>query len=193
LPLPDLLDALGRSNEEEVAGLLAAARAEAETIRAGARAEADERLGRTLDAERLRLRRDLERRRVAARREATAKLLRARAALLDRVFEAASARAPRVRAWPEYEVALRALVQRLRQLLGDAPAVLRCPPDDVDFVRGFAAGSGLSVVPDPEIPAGVCCTAEAERLTVDLTVPTRLAVERGALSIAIGPELEAGG
>ena len=193
MPLPDLLEALGRSNAEEVDGLLSAARGEAESIVAAARAEADTRLGRTLDTERARLRQLSERRRVAAHRAAAARLLRARAALLDRIFDAARARAPELLGWPEYAATLEATVARLRELLGDAPGTLRCAPGDGDRVRGWAAGSALSVVPSEEVAAGLHCTADDGRLVVDLTVPARLAVERRGLAIAIGPALEAAG
>ncbi len=193
MPLPDLLEALGRSNEEEVAGLLSAARGEADSIRTAAHAEADERLGRVLGTERARLRQLSERRRVAAHRAAAASLLRARAALLDRIFDAARARATEVLGWPEYAATLEATVARLRELLGEAPGTLRCAPADADRVRGWAAGSALSVVPSPDVPAGLHCTADDGRLTVDLTLTVRLAVERSALAIAIGPALEAAG
>jgi len=193
VPLPDLLEALGRSNDEEVAGLLSAARGEAEAIRATARAGADERLGRTLEAERARLRQEGERRRVAARREATARLLRARAALLDRVFEAARARGPAVLAWPEYARALEATVRSVREFLGADPGTLRCAPGDLERVRTWVAGSMLSVLPSPEVTAGLHCTADGGRLTVDLTLPVRLARERPTLAIAVGQALEVAG
>lgn len=193
MPLPDLLEALERSNEEEVAGLLSAARGEAEALRSTARAEADEKLRRTLEGERARLRQASERRRVALRREAAARLLRGRAALLDRVFEAARARASGVLGWPEYAQALETTVGRLRELLGADPGTLRCAPDDADRVRGWTSGSALTVVPSPEVVAGLHCTADQGRLTVDLTLPVRLALERPALAIALGPALEAAG
>ncbi len=193
MPLSDLLEALGRSNDEEVAGLLTAARGEAEAIRATARVGAEERLGRTLEAERARLRQEGERRRVAARREATAGLLRARAALLDRVFEVARARAPTVLGWPEYAGALEATVRSVRDLLGADPGTLRCAPGDLERVRSWVAGSTLSVLPSPEVTAGLHCTADDGRLTVDLTVPTRLVMERPTLAIAVGQALEVGG
>ena len=91
MPLPDLLDALGRSNEEEISSLLSDARREADAVVAAARAEAEQRLGRRLQGERALLRESSERRRVAARRAAAARLLHARAALLDRVFDTALA------------------------------------------------------------------------------------------------------
>ena len=193
MPLPDLLEALGRSNEEEVAGLLSAARTEADSIRATARADADARLGRTVETERARLRQTAERRRVAARREASARLLRARAALLDRVFETARARASAVLGWPEYTRALEANVGQLRELLGDDPGTLRCAPADAGRVQAWVTGSALAVVAAPEIPAGLHCTADGGRLIVDLTVPVRLVRERPALAIALGPALEAAG
>ncbi len=193
MPLPDLLEALGRSTDEEVAGLLSAARDEAEAIRATARAGAEERLGRTLEAERARLRQEGERRRVAARREATARLLRARAALLDRVFEAARARAPAVLVWPEYAPALEATVRSVRELLGADPGTLRCAPGDLERVRSWVAGSTLSVLPSPEVTAGLHCTADGGRLTVDLTLPVRLERERPTLAIAVGQALEVAG
>jgi vacuolar-type H+-ATPase subunit E/Vma4 len=193
VPLPDLLEALGRSNDEEVAGMLSAARSEAEAIRSTARAQADERLGRTLDAERARLRQAAERSRLSARREATARLLHARAALLDRVFEAARARAPAVLEWPEYARALETTVLRVRELLGADPGTLRCAPGDLERVRSWVAGSTISVIPSPEVPAGLHCTADGGRLTVDLTLPVRLAMERPRLAIAVGPALEAAG
>ncbi|RPH66285.1 MAG: hypothetical protein EHM78_23865 [Myxococcaceae bacterium] len=193
MPLPDLLEALGRSNDEEVSGLLSAARGEAEEIRATARAEAEARLGRTLEAERARLQQAAERRRVAARREATARVLRARAALLDRVFEAARVRAPAVLGWPEYARALETMVRRVHELLGADPGTLRCAPGDVERVRSWVAGSTLSVLPSPEVPAGLHCTADDGRLTVDLTLPVRLAMERLALAITVRPALEGAG
>ncbi|HTS79933.1 MAG TPA: V-type ATP synthase subunit E [Myxococcaceae bacterium] len=193
MPLPDLLQALGRSNEEEVAGVLSAARSEAETIRAAARADADARLGRTLEVERARLRQASERRRVAARREAAARLLRARAALLDRVFEAARSRAAAVLGWPEYATALEASVRQVLELLGGDPCALSCAPADVERIRSWVAGSAVSVTPAPDIPAGVSCTAEDGRLAIDLTIRARLTRERPALAIALGPALEAAG
>ena len=191
MPLPDLLEALRRSNEEEIARLLSDARGEADTLLAAARAEADQRIGRTLEAERASLRQASERRRVAARRAAAARLLRARAALLDRVFEAALTRAGEMLGWPEYASALEASVRRIHELLGDDPGTLRCAPADADRVRGWASGSALTVLPSSNVPAGLHCTADDGRLTVDLTVPVRLALERPALAIALGPALEA--
>jgi len=191
LPLPDLLEALGRSNEEEVARLLSAADQEAEGILTTARARADERLGAILDAERARLRQSSERRRVAGRRAAAARLLRARAALLERVFAAATARAPAVLGWPEYAASLESSVRQLCELLGGDPGALRCAPADAGRVRGWASGSPLEVVPAPELGAGLHCTADEGRLTIDLSLAARLARERAALAIALGPELEA--
>jgi len=191
LPLPDLLEALGRSNEEEIARLLADARGEADTLLSAARAEADQRLGRTLEAERAPLRQGSERRRVAARRAAVASLLRTRASLLDRIFEAALTRAGEVLGWPEYGSGLEVSVRRIQALLGGDPGTLRCAPADAERVRGWAAGSALAVVPSSDVPAGLHCTADGGRLTVDLTVPARLAQERPALAIALGPALEA--
>jgi vacuolar-type H+-ATPase subunit E/Vma4 len=143
--------------------------------------------------ERARLRQAAERRRVSVRREATARVLRARAALLDRVFETARARAAAVFGWPEYAASLEAAVRRLRALLGPDPGTLRCAPADADRLRGWALGSALTVVPSPEIPAGLHCTADGGRLTVDLTLPVRLVLERPALAIALGAALEAAG
>ena len=191
MPLPDLLEALGRSNEEEIARLLSDARDEADALLAAARAEADQRLGRTLEAERTRLREGSERRRVAAHRAAAARLLRARAALLDRIFEAAVSRAAGVLGWPEYAASLETGVRRIHELLGDDPGTLRCAPADADRVRSWAAGSALTVIPSVEVRAGLHCTADQGRLIVDLTVPFRLAHQRPALAIALGPALEA--
>ena len=190
MPLPDLLEALGRSNEEEIGRLLSDARGEADTLLASARADADRRIGRTLETERARLRQGSERRRVAARRAAAARLLRARAALLDRVFEAALARASGALGWPEYASALEVGVRRIQELLGGAPGTLRCAPADAERVRAWASGSALTVLPSSDVPAGLHCTADDGRLTVDLTVPLRLARERPALAIALGPALE---
>jgi vacuolar-type H+-ATPase subunit E/Vma4 len=193
LPLPDLLEALGRSNEEEIGRLLSGAREEADTLLASARAEADQRLGRTLEVERASLRQGSERRRVAAHRSAAARILRARAALLDRVFEAALVRAGGVLGWPEYAAYLEVGVRRLHELLGGDPGTLRCAPADAERLRGWAAGSALTVVPSSDVPAGLHCTADDGRLTVDLTVPFRLTHERPALAIALRPALEAMG
>jgi vacuolar-type H+-ATPase subunit E/Vma4 len=193
LPLPDLLEALRRSNEEESARLLSEAREESKSILGAARARAAERMGKTLDDERARLRQASERRRVASHRAAAARLLLARTTLLERVFAAASAAAPRVLGWPEYAASLEADVDRICELLGGDPGILRCAPADEDRVRGWTSGSGLTVVPSPDIPAGLRCTADAGRLTVDLTLRARLAQERSALAIALGPELEASG
>jgi vacuolar-type H+-ATPase subunit E/Vma4 len=191
LPLPDLLEALRRSNEEESTRLVSEAREESESILALARARATERLGKILDAERSRLRQASERRRVAARRAAAARLLLARTTLLERVFAAAGAAAPRVLGWPGYAASLATDVRRICELLGGDPGILRCAPADAERVRGWASGSAIAVVPAPEIPAGLHCTADEGRLTVDLTVPARLAQERAVLAIALGPELEA--
>lgn len=193
MPLPDLLEALGRSNEEEIARLVAAARSEAEGIRSAARAEAQGRLGQLLSEERARLRQTGERRKVTARREAAARVLRARAALVERVFEAARARASAVLGWTEYEGWMDEVIRRLRELLGDDAGTVRCALADADRVRARVAGSALTVVPSPDVAAGVHCTADDGRLTVDLTVPVRLLVERPALTIALGPALEAMG
>jgi vacuolar-type H+-ATPase subunit E/Vma4 len=191
LALPDLLAALGRSNEEEIARLLADARGEADGLVASARAEADRRLGLTLEVERRRLRQGAERRKVDAHRSAAARLLRARAALLDRVFQAALGRAGGVLGWPEYARSLEIGVRRLAELLGADPGTLRCAPADADRVRGWTSGSALAVVPSSEVAAGLYCTADGGRLTIDLTVPCRLAQERPALAISLGPMLEA--
>jgi vacuolar-type H+-ATPase subunit E/Vma4 len=191
LPLPDLLEALRRSNEEESTRLLSEAREESESILALARAHATERLGKILDAEQARLRQASQRRRVAARRAAAARLLLARTTLLERVFAAAVAAAPRVLGWPAYVASLEADVRRICELLGGDPGTLRCAPEDAERIQGWTAGSALAIVPAPEIPAGLHCTADEGRLTVDLTVPSRLAQERSALAIALGPELEA--
>jgi vacuolar-type H+-ATPase subunit E/Vma4 len=189
--MPDLLEALGRSNEEELAGLASAARQEAESILGTARARADERLGKILDGERVQLRQASERRRVAGRRAAAARLLLARAALLERVFAAATAGASRALGWPEYAACLEADVRRLRELLGPDPGILRCAPADAERVRRWVSGSALEVVPAADLPAGLHCTADEGRLTVDLTLPARLAHQRAVLAIALGPELEA--
>jgi vacuolar-type H+-ATPase subunit E/Vma4 len=191
LPLPDLLEALGRSNEEEIAKLVSAAREEVESILSAARVLAEERLEEILEGERVRLRQASERRRVAGRRAAAARLLLARAALLERVFAAATARASHVLGWPEYAASLEADVRRLCDLMGPDPATLRCAPADAERVRRWVSGSALEVAPVPELPAGLHCTADEGRLTIDLTVPARLAQERPALAIALGPELEA--
>jgi vacuolar-type H+-ATPase subunit E/Vma4 len=191
LPLPDLLEALGRSNEEEIATLVSAAREEAESILGAARVLAKERVEKLLDGERARLRQASERKRVAARRAAAARLLLARAALLERIFAAANAGASRVRDWPEYAASLEADVRRVRELLGPDPGTLRCAPADAERVRGWVAGSALAVASAPELPAGLHCTADEGRLTIDRTLPARLAQDRPALAIALGPELEA--
>ena len=190
MPLPDLLEALGRSNEEEIAKLVSAGREEAESILAAARVLAEERLGSLLEGERLRLRQASERRRVAGRRAAAARLLLARAALLERVFAAATAGASRVLGWPEYAASLEADVRRICDLLGPDPGTLRCAPADAERVRRWVSGSALEVVPAPELPAGLHCTGDAGRMTIDRTLPARLAQERPALAIALGSELE---
>ncbi len=64
---------------------------------------------------------------------------------------------------------------------------------DVDRVTARVAGSALTVVPSPDVSAGLHCTADEGRLTVDLTLSVRLLVERPALTIALGPALEAMG
>jgi len=191
LPLPDLLEALGRLNEEEIAKLASAGREEAESILAAARVLAEERLGKLLDGERVRLRQASERRRVAGRRAAVGRMLLARAALLERVFAAATAGASRVLGWPEYAASLEADVGRICDLLGQDPGILRCAPADAERVRTWVSGSALEVIPSPELPAGLHCTAAEGRLTIDLTLAARLAQERPALAIALGSELEA--
>ena len=190
MPLADLLEALELSNQEEVSRVLSDARGEADALLAAARAEADQRLGRTLEAERARIRQASERRRVAARRAAAARLLRARAELLDRIFGLALARARGVLDWPEYAPALEAAVRRILGLLGGDPGTLRCAPEDADRVRRWAAGSTLTVLPATDVPAGLSLLADEGRLMVDLTVPVRLARQRAALTIALGPALE---
>lgn len=191
MPLPDLLEALGRSNEEEIAKLISAAREEAESILGAAHTLAEERLGKLLDGERVRLRQASERRRVAARRTAAARLLLARAALLEKIFATASARSSRVLGWPEYAASLEADVGRIRELLGADPGTLRCAPEDSERVKGWVSGSALEVVAAPELSAGLHCTADGGRLTIDLTLPARIAQERAAIAIALAPELEA--
>ena len=128
---------------------------------------------------------------MAGRRAAAARLLLARASLLERVFTAATAGASRVLGWPEYAASLEADVRRIRELLGPDPGTLRCAPADAMRVRSWVSGSSLEVVPAPEVSAGLHCTADDGRLTIDLTVPARLAQERAALAIALGSELEA--
>ena len=191
MPLPDLLEALGRSNEEEIAKLVSAAREEAESILGAARVLAEERLGKLLDGERAQLRQASERRRVAGRRAAAARLLLARAALLERIFAAATSGASRVLEWPEYAASLESNVRRICELLGPDPATLRCAPADAARVGRWVSGSAVKVVSAPEVPAGLHCAADEGRLTIDLTLPARLAQERPALAIALGSELEA--
>jgi vacuolar-type H+-ATPase subunit E/Vma4 len=193
LPLPDLLEALERSTEEEAQGILSAAGSEAARIRAAARAAAEDRVRRALDADRTGLQESSERRRLTARREATARLLRARAELMDRVLVTARARAATVQGWPEYRAALERDLQQLLAFLDGRPAVLSCAPADVDPLRRSAANTALTIAPSADVPAGLSCSAEDGRLTIDLTLPTRLAQRWPELAIALSPLLEAPG
>jgi len=118
-------------------------------------------------------------------------MLLARAALLERVFTAATAGASRVLGWPEYAASLEADVRRLCDLLGTDPGILRCAPSDAERVKRWVSSSALEVLPAPEVPAGLHCTADEGRLTIDLTLPAGLARERPALAIALAPDLEA--
>ena len=149
MALAELLAALRRGNEEEIASRLAAARAEAAASRARARDAAARRLEAALAAERARLALEDASAAAAAAAGERARELEARARVADRLLAAAgSAAAAAERNLGEREI--ETLLTAGLRYLPAAEATLRCPPPLLASGRAAAARQGIRFEPAAE-------------------------------------------
>lgn len=188
MALDALLELLEREAREQARVVEAEGRARAAAIEAQAAAEAERRRGLVLDRVEADGR-EVERRLLAtaARRQQEA-WLRARARVLDQVFAKARqtlASLPIAR----YRARVPDLVLRTAPYLGASSAVLVVAEDAAEAVAA-AAGTDLRVVAEAGAAAGLVGRSGDGRVTVDNSLPTRLAAEQSDLAILLANRLE---
>jgi vacuolar-type H+-ATPase subunit E/Vma4 len=176
MALEDLIQALRREADEEVAAILAAARTEVNAIHGQSEADLAARRGA------LQAKQDAERRSAVelalavARRDARREVLEARARLLDRVFSAARTRFTGALVVAEYRAALPAQLADALGCLGDRPGTVRCHPDLLQELRRLVGNrTGIRVLPDPAVGSGFKVASEDGGVVIDGTLEDRLA------------------
>lgn len=185
-----LLAELEQAGADECERVLAEAAERAARIRAAA-AEAVEREGAAWLAPRERaLRVQAARETAAARRRARDAVLAARADVLARVLEAAREELTAAGESTAYRERLPAHVEEAIGFLGDAPAGVRCRPADADLVREALGARPATVHPDAAMPPGVIVEAADGSVTIDNTLPARLARALPGLAVDVAAALE---
>jgi vacuolar-type H+-ATPase subunit E/Vma4 len=175
MPLGDLLSALTREAERDVARLRADAEARAAAIAAAGRARVDRARAEQLGEREVQWRADAERGLALARHAARARVLAARGWLLERVLAAVRARLPALVDDPGYRAVLARDVQAALAYVSDEAVVLRCTPALVHAVRVIVADrAGVRVEADAAVGTGVRAVSADGVIEVDNTLEGRL-------------------
>lgn len=183
MALDVLLQAIAEDGDAEARQVLAAAGAQAATIRAAADARAERRCAEACAAREAELRTELETRRARTRNETRIQVLLARARFIDRIFGEAEARLPGILERP---VSSDALVNLCREALETFPpgrARIRCR---AELARRLGESLGsIAVVTDESVAEGVIAETIDGSARVDNTLAAMLRRRRPELSIAI--------
>ncbi len=181
--LNELIASLIRSAQDEAERRRARAREEAERIVAEARARVAGRVA-TAVAEREACRRGELRRELARERRARrSALLERRDRQLASVLELTRARLPEVLRRPQYRTSLTRDLTEAATYLGDEGAVVRAPPVLREPIEEWLARrADWSLELDPTRTTGPVITSLDGRLTVDLSLETRLGARWERLS-----------
>jgi len=177
--IDELLRALAREAEAEVATLRASARAAADELdRASARRAAD-RAAAVLAEVRAARQRAADAAVATVARRRRGDVLRGRAAALDRVHAAVTAALPGLLVGPDGAAILAALTASVAAALvggaDDEPVELRCPPALIERVRAaLGPRPGLTVIGDPAVATGVVARRADGQVTVDASLATCL-------------------
>lgn len=178
MALAELIAALEREADEEVAALLAQASAEAGAILAAADTATARQLEQALAAEGRRLAREEEAAVAAATNAARAEELAARAHVLRRAAAATRSLAGEAEASLP-PAALSRLVEAGRRYLSDGAVTLRCPPPLLASAREAAADLAIAIE-SAEEGEGLALVAGAWR--VELGLPALVERRWGALA-----------
>lgn len=175
MPLGDLLSALTREVERDVARLRADAEARAAAIADAGRARVDRVRAERLGEREVKWRADAERALALARHGARARVLAARGWLLERVLAAVRARLPALVDDPAYRAVLARDVQAALAYVSDEAVVLRCTPALVHAVRVIVADrAGVRVEADAAVGTGIRAVSADGVIEVDNTLGGRL-------------------
>jgi vacuolar-type H+-ATPase subunit E/Vma4 len=189
MALEELIARLTHDADVRIAAIRARAEAEATTLlddarSARARARDDARASKRASR---RARMELEL--AQARRRAREARLSAAHALIERVLAAAAARFDALERDPRLvEIMIEAARDALRFV--DGPSVVRARPPIAAALQRAELGPGCVVEPDPSVPAGLVVHARDGALTLDETLPARLARARPRLAIALLAKIE---
>lgn len=155
----------------EIAQIQAQAREEASRIVAEAEARASELLQSRERQLASRREAELTRARSTAELGRSARRLNASESQLSRAFALAEEQLGGIRAAPQYREILSRLLREAREALPGAE-VVEAHPDDLELVRGLAAG--LEVRPNPEVRGGVRLLARGGKSGLTNTLAGRL-------------------
>jgi vacuolar-type H+-ATPase subunit E/Vma4 len=173
--LNELVASLIRNAETEAGRRRAAARAEAERLVADARARVAGRVGAAVREREAALRRELRHELARDRQARRAARLERRDRLLARVFALTLARLPEVLDRPRYRHGLARDLSEARAFLDGREAVVRAPATlQAPIAQWLAEHPGWAIVVDEALRTGPVIESRDGRLTLDLSLETRL-------------------
>lgn len=188
----DLLSALGRSADEEVAALLSDARATAESVLEAARARRDRRREAALHVRRTALARERERRLDATRAEVADRTLRARDRFVTRVLAMARESLTPAMQGPDGEAWLARTLESSVAFLPPGGAVVAAShPDAAGIAQRVEPGRRWSVAPLEDSSGAVVAAADGS-VRIDATFERFVRAERSRISQALVARVQAG-
>ncbi len=193
MPGDDLTNELRRRAEETAATILDAARArvaeiEAATVREVAKMRADS-LGHTESTLRAAARSNV----AEAKQSALRALLLSRNQLVDRVIAKAIELLPEFSDSEAFVASVEADVADCLEFLGPGDATVRCSPSILAATRQAVKGhDGLTVRPDETIQAGFVIESTDGAVSIDHSLETRLARNRGPVATQVFRSLQGG-
>ncbi|MER2559305.1 MAG: V-type ATP synthase subunit E [Myxococcaceae bacterium] len=186
MALADLIARLEHDADARIAELTAKAEAEARSLFAEA-SRVKETL-RTTELGRRRARRQarLERELADARARARAQVLEARHAVLARIFAQARERLPALGASERWAAVLPHHLEHALRYVEGQRVIVKCAPQLTPLVRQHLTGRDtVTVVEDPQTPAGFVVTTADEGVVIDQTLAARLTRSEQRLAVEL--------
>lgn len=191
MALEELLRALEREAEQDIATVRAEADAEVQRIAAAAGARSARRKEQALAEEERTLRDRAGAELAQVRRDAEGEVLRERRRVLDRVYGIVASRLGEVQASDAYRRGLADRVLSALGYAGDAPATLICHASLHEAIQRIAGGrTGVRVVADPAGEEGFRVVVDETGFVVDERIAARLEQMRPDLDIALVATIE---
>lgn len=184
--MPDLTTELRKKADATAAGILEAARLDAEQISAEAEQRVASRRAASLQEEEAACRVAARSVIAAERHEAMRGVLLARALLVDRVLELATSLLPAATRTEAYLSSLPRQLESSMPFIGDKGAIIRCSPEVVPLMRDASSShESTTMEPSSEMQNGFVLVSADGSVTVDKRLDSQLRRMKPTLAIEI--------